>query len=252
MHVVIRSRAARKLRKGAVVALWVFGGGALVAGVFVASFIVAMKSEMQSTEVRVPDLSTMTLEEARSETEPLGLELHVVDQQHHVTIPSGRVLQQEPAPDASVRRGRKVRLVVSLGSEVLEVPRLVGQADRAVEIELRRQGFAPGDEARVHSADAPAGRILAQVPPAGTPSVPNSRIHRLVSDGPRQTRFVMPDLTGLSRTAAERWVRLCGLRSGSIRKVPAVDSRRGTVVGQLPLAGYPVRARDVVELSIAR
>ena len=62
----------------------------------------------------------------------------------------------------------------------------------------------------------------------------------------------MPDLTGLSRTAAERWVGMCGLRRGTVRKVPAVGSRRGMVVGQLPLAGYPVRARDVVELSIAR
>jgi len=241
-----------RLRVVGMTALWVIGGGALVAGVFVLSFVLAMKSEMQSTQVTVPDLGSLTLDEAAREADPLELRLEVVDRKHHVTVSSGRILQQEPAPGASVRRGRKIKLVVSLGGEVLEVPSLVGQADRAVEIELRRDGFAPGDEARIHSSAASNGRVLAQVPPAGSPTVPNTRIHRLVSVGERTPSWVMPDLTGLSRTAAERWIQVCGFRRGSVRRVPARGRPSGTVVGQLPLPGYPVRSRQIVELSIAR
>ena len=74
----------------------------------------------------------------------------------------------------------------------------------------------------------------------------------MVSEGPPTATWVMPDLTGLSRTAAERWIRVCGFRRGSVRRVPAVGRASGTVVGQLPLPGYPVRSREIVELSIAR
>ena len=62
----------------------------------------------------------------------------------------------------------------------------------------------------------------------------------------------MPDLTGLSRTAAERWIRVCGFRIGAVRRVPSDSASPDTVVGQLPLAGYPVRSREIVELTLAR
>jgi beta-lactam-binding protein with PASTA domain len=62
----------------------------------------------------------------------------------------------------------------------------------------------------------------------------------------------MPDLTGLSREAAERWLAGAGFRRGAVRRVRMGARPAGTVVGQLPLAGYPVRSKEVVELSVAR
>ena len=47
----------------------------------------------------------------------------------------GMEIEQMPRAGSSVRRGRKVKLVVSLGGEVLAVPDLIGQASRAVEID---------------------------------------------------------------------------------------------------------------------
>lgn len=245
-------RPAGRLRKFAWITLWVAGGGALVAGTFVVAFVLAMKSELRSTEVKVPDLETLPLADAERTVEPAGLRLEIVDRRHDPTTPSGRVLQQSPAAGASVRRGRKVKVVVSLGGRVLEVPDLRGRADRTAAISLERDGLAAGDEARVHAAGVPAGRVVAQVPAAGSPAVPAARVHRLVSEGDAPVRWVMPDLTGLSRTAAERWVELCGFRLGPVRRVPGRGRRAGVVVGQHPLAGYPVRTRDVVELSVSR
>ena len=143
------------------------------------------------------------------------------------------------------------RRVYHARGKVLEVPDLVGHAARAVAIELRQGGLIPGEEAHVHSYDLSAGRVIAQVPPSLAKVVPNSRVYRLVSDGPPPATWVMPDLTGLSRTAAERWIETCGLRVGPVRRVPGRGRSSGTVAGQLPLTGYPVRSLDVVELSVA-
>lgn len=242
----------RQLRRVAVVAAWILGGGALVAAVFGFSFYFAMRMEMNSTEVKVPDLTGATLEDAARLVEPRDLVLQVVDQRHDPAVASGRVLQQTPPPQASVRRGRKVKLVISLGGRVLVVPELVGHASRAVEIELRQEGFIPGDEARVYSWSAAQGAVLAQVPPAQTPAVPNTRVHRLVSDGPPVATWVMPDLTGLSRGSAEHWISTSNFRRGAVRRVRMDGRPSGSVVGQLPLAGYPIRSRDVIELTVAQ
>ena len=244
-------RTSGRLERVARAALWVALGGALVMGVFVASFFLAMRVEMRSTEVGVPDLAGLTLDEARARVNPLELVLEVVDQRNDPGVASGRVLEQMPPAGASVRRGRKLKLILSLGGKVLLVPDLTGSAARTAVIELVQQGFAPGDEARVPSYELEAGRILAQVPAPGASVVPQSRLHRLVSDGPPPSVFVMPDLTGRSRQDAERRIALYGFRQGAVRQVSAGGRPPGTVVAQLPESGYPVRVTDIVELAVA-
>ncbi len=93
--------------------------------------------------------------------------------------------------------------------------------------------------------------MLAQVPPATTPAVANTRVHRLISDGPPIRTWVMPDLGGLGRQRAESWVEDSGFRV-TVRQVRITGRPAGTVVGQLPLAGYPIRSNDIVELTVAR
>lgn len=247
-----RPRALAHARRALIVLLWVGGGGVLVGVVFVTSFFMAMRVEMRSSEVSVPDLQGMTLEAASKHVEPVELVLAVADQRHDPAVPSGRVLQQTPPAGSTVRRGRKIKLVLSLGGKVLEVPDLVGQASRAVEIELQQQGFVPGDQARIHSAYAPSGDVVAQVPPKETPAVPGTRVHRLVSEGSPPLVWVMPDLTGLRRAEVERWIGGSSFRQGAVRRLPGTGWPAGTVVGQLPLAGYPIRSKDVIELTIAQ
>jgi len=248
--IIGKGRWGRVVRKGAVAGLWLFGGGALVLGVFGLSFYFAMRVEMSSTEVTVPDLSGLTLEAATAQVEPLELVLAVVDHRHDPAVRSDRVLQQVPGAGSAVRRGRKVKLIISLGEAVLQIPNLVGEAARTVEIGLRRGGFAPGYEVRVPSMTIPAGKVMAQAPPADTPAVPNTRVHRLVSEGPARVVWVMPDLRGWDRTHAETGLKDGGFRV-AVRRVRSSGQPTGTVLGQLPLAGYPVRKNDIIELTVA-
>lgn len=224
----------------------------LIFAVFSISFYLSLQSSVRSNQVRVPELEGLDVEEAATSAEGLGLVIQIVDQRHDPSVQSGRVLEQTPQADSSVRRGRKIKVVVSLGGEVLEVPDLIGHANRAVAIELRQVGFFPGDEARVPNRRSQPGTVLAQVPAAGTPAVPKTRIHRLIADGLPPATWVMPDLTGLSQSRAELWISQSGLRRGAVRRVRMGGRVPDSVVGQLPLAGYPVRKTDVIELTVAR
>jgi serine/threonine-protein kinase len=177
--------------------------------------------------------------------------LQVADERHDPRVPSGHVIEQVPVPGSSVRRGRKIKLVLSRGDRVLTVPSVVGRPVRAVDVDLRQDGFVPGDLARAPSYREPAGTVLGQVPAPGTPSVPRARVHRLVSDGAPTAVWVMPDLTGLARADAEKWISMSGFRRGAVRRVRMGGRAPDSVVGQMPLAGYPVRSRDVVDLTVA-
>jgi serine/threonine-protein kinase len=231
--------------------LWVVGGGAVVGVVGLASFCVALRSDRRSNLVEVPDWTGRGREESLAQARTWGLVLEVAEMRHDPGVAVDRIVQQDPAPGTQVRHGRTIRVVVSLGGETLTVPTVTGQPARQAELELRRQGLTPGWEARVHDNLVPVGQVIDQAPAGGTLSVSGERVHRLVSDGPRMPRWVMPDLAGRSLRDAQEWITLCGFRSGAVRKVPADGRRSGTVVGQLPLSGYPVARRAVVELTVA-
>lgn len=231
--------------------LWTVLGGIFVGTVGLVSFCVALRSDRRTNLVEVPDWIGHGREDALAQAQEMGLAFEVAELRHDPGVAVDRIVQQDPAAGTEVRHGRTIRVVVSLGGETLTVPSVIGQPARQAELELRRFGLTPGWEARIHDNDAPASEVLDEAPAAGTLSVSGDRVHRLVSDGPRTARFVMPDLTGKTLRDVQEWITLCGFRSRAIRRVPAEGKRSGTVVGQLPLSGYPIVRRDVVELTVA-
>lgn len=247
MSVEPKRRVLRVLRWGA----WGIGALVLVLLVAGSAFFLSLRLDARSRLAEVPDLVGLPRDDAARRAEDRGLLVEVIDRRHDPQVQSGSVLLQDPAAGVVVRPGRTIRLVLSLGGEVIPVPGVVGHASRRVEIELRQQGLTPGEEAHVYDIRAPLGTVLAQVPPPGTAGMPGTRVHRLVSDGPRPPRWVMPDLAGRPLAVAERWIETAGFRKGAVRRVPSPGTPAGGVVGQLPLAGYPIGARDVVELTVA-
>lgn len=234
----------------ALVAWVLLGGGALLVTA-VTTFWLAMHLELRSNTVDVPDVVGKSRDEAEAVLRAARLALDVADERYDMAVPSGHVLTQDPAAAVEVRPGRRIRVVLSLGNQVLHVPDVRRLPARQVDLSLRQDGFLPGGEAHVHSQDVPAGEVLAQAPPPGSVTVPGSRVHRLVSDGPRPARWVMPDLSGRPLREVEQWVTLCGFRKGPVRRLASPGSPPGSVVGQMPLAGHAVQARDVIELTVA-
>lgn len=237
-------------RRITILAAWTLGAGALVLVIGAISFWLAMRADRRSTAVSVPDLGGLPLADALAAAETVGLRVEVVDERNDASVASGRVLGQDPPAAAQVRVGRTVRVVLSLGGKTVRVPALTGKPAREVAIRLGQDGLTAGDEARAHERIATPGTVIAQVPPAESPALPGGRVHRLVSDGPVPARWVMPDLTGRSLSRVEDWLDLCGLRRGAVRRIPTSGRPSGVVVGQLPLSGYPIPARGVVELTV--
>ena len=142
------------------------------------------------------------------------------------------------------------------GREVT-IPKVVGMSP----LEAERAGSASGlqliVEREFYSADVPEGRIITQMPPAGTKVRRGWSIRVARSLGPQ--RVSIPDVTGESARAAELNIRRRGLALGSVAQIsfPADSSNASSnslpdqVVSQSPPANANGVAAPKINLLVS-
>jgi beta-lactam-binding protein with PASTA domain len=116
----------------------------ILAAVFLASTLTAMRFAIHGRVVAVPKLESMTAGDAECSTQANGLLIEVENRFFSPTVPEGRIISQLPAPGEKVRRGTRVRVALSLGQQKIVIPSVVGQSQRAAEINIARRGLELG------------------------------------------------------------------------------------------------------------
>lgn len=114
--------------------------------------------------VRVPELASMPLGEARAALEAAGLRLGGLSSQDSARA-GDTVLSLTPAPGAWISVGRAVDLVVASGSN--GVPPVTGLPEREGIAALQGAGFVAVTET-AEDGSVPAGTVLASAPGEGT------------------------------------------------------------------------------------
>ncbi len=177
------------------------------------SGFLAMRLAIHGREVKVPNLTGMSLAEANEKTSALGLALHLDNRFYSTMTPSGRIISQFPLPGATVRKAWDIRVTESLGAQQVSIPDVVGQAERPASLAIRRLSLDLGAVATIGAPGEP-GIVLAQSPPPNAEGVDRPRVSLLLSQ-PGATvpqAYLMPQLTGLPFSAAASRARLLGLQ----------------------------------------
>ncbi len=209
----------------------------------IVSAFITMKAVTWSRTVAVPDVRDMNLPAAINLIRNAGLNIKVEREEHHPTVQQNYIIGQNPAPGERVKSGRDVLVVVSLGSQEVTVPQVSGLVFRLAQVALRQAGLNLGELARVNSP-LPADTVILQSPPQGTVAQKDSAVDILASAGPRATRYVTPDLTGMTLTQAGDAVRPMG---GKV-----LYSGKGAVIAsQQPKGGFrlPGNGQIIVALG---
>ncbi|WP_165362856.1 Stk1 family PASTA domain-containing Ser/Thr kinase [Promicromonospora panici] len=116
--------------------------------------------------------------------------------QHDSEVPEGEVISVEPAEGLRWERDRPVRLVVSLGEELAEVPAgLVGMRERDARTALRDAGLSDVEVSREYTNDAVAGEVIWASVRDGDMVPTDEHVRLTVSDGPPPV--TVPDVAGL-------------------------------------------------------
>jgi len=212
------------------------------------SAITAMRIAIHGREVTMPNLVGKNVSEASKMLESRGLVLRVADRIYS-DQPINVVLRQTPTAGLLMKVSQQAHVVLSLGQRQLQIPLLEGNSLRASRVELLRQGLQVGEVSAINMPDEPVDTIVLQNPKPGAGAA-TPRVDVLISQGPRETYYVMPHLVGLNETDAQRRLDQAQMRR-KVNYVSAPQWPRGAVIDQTPLAGTKVPSSATIELTVA-
>jgi serine/threonine-protein kinase len=230
-----------------IVVVTVFAAIAFGTGVFVFNYLLMPGLIHSGTEVRVPDLHQLSLEQAEAVAAQEGLQISRAGERFDTDVPRGFIISQDPAPGSPVRRQKTVRVISSLGEEFSSVPAVFGESRRSAEQLLQSSGLTVGRITRSPSANAGEGLVLGTDPPAESVLPRGTPVSLLISTGPGARAFLMPDLLGREIGRARSQLEAFGLYV----RVPGTSGAVGAIVAQTPRPGARITVRDTVVLQAA-
>lgn len=222
----------------------------VVAGIL--SALTAMRFAIRGREVVVPSLRGKTEAEAQALLQQQGLVLKVSSKRFSADIPEGRIVEQIPAIGTRLKQSRSVKVLLSLGDRKYAVPNLLGTSLRAAQLTLNNRRLTLGNTLYAHTPEGDPSTVVYQSPAAGTTEGSDPSVHILISLGPAEQFYIMPDLIGQPAELVASRARVEGFRIGKMNfhKYPGVEP--GVVIQQKPQAGYRLSKQDTILLDVSQ
>ena len=167
------------------------GGGLVLTGFL--AWYGAMQLALEKDRVAVPRVIGMEAVAATQRLQEEGFQPVITSEEYSDRAPVGAVVSQRPPSGIRARKGGDVRLTVSKGGDVLLLPTLMGGPLTRARRILVDGGLLLGRVTQIHSAEYPAGDVIAQDPPPGTPVRRGTAVDLLVSLGPEGSRGPGPE-----------------------------------------------------------
>lgn len=143
----------------------------------------------QGTEqVDVPDVAGLHPEEAKKLLKEKGLVPSAGEAAYSDDVEEGLVITTNPESGTTVDAGSTVEYIVSLGSEGIEVPSVVGMSEDTARATLEKAGFQV-NVSRASDGSVPSSQIISQNPKAGERRDKDSIIDITVSAGPEKQEY---------------------------------------------------------------
>lgn len=135
----------------------------LLVVVMVAGAMVFLNIATQhNKELVVPDFSNLTVAEAEAVAAQAGMRVEVTDSVFVKRMKKGAVRDQNPAPGAMVKEGRRISLTINaLNSKKVTMPNLVGLSMRQALAELQSRGLVVGK--LIYVQDLATNNVLRQL-----------------------------------------------------------------------------------------
>lgn len=240
----------------------------ILAAVFLASAMTAMRFAIHGREVSVPKLEGLHDDAAERLAFKNGLDIDVDSRYFSLGVPEGQVLSQLPPAGERVRRGTRVRVALSLGAQKLVVPNVIGNSERAAELNIGRRGLELGTVAVVHLPGYPPDQVVAQSPPANAENVASPKVNVLVTAGADSEAdlYITPDFVGHTLDEASKAIAESPMHFGKVSTVKnagpkptnghatmaALPRTPATVLRQTPAAGQKIPAGTPINFEVVR
>lgn len=221
--------------------------------VFLSSAVLSSRIIQKGEIVSVPDISGKTLAEAERDLARKRLLLQEKGIEFSDRYERGRIISQEPQAGSKIRTNHAVRVAVSGGSEMVDVPALVGRSLEAASKLLSENGLQRGLISQIHTGRYAAGRIIAQEPaPGGQKIKRTAPLNFLVSQGEIEPKYLMPDLIGRKAGPSLPRLRELGFKVSDVRYAYYPGLEAGVIIKQFPPQGFGISKRGLISLEVSR
>ncbi|MCL2437819.1 MAG: Stk1 family PASTA domain-containing Ser/Thr kinase [Coriobacteriia bacterium] len=197
----------------------------------------------------VPDLTGMTLDEARNAVSDANFTINHTTENHN-TVPEGQIINQSPSAGDELPGGSTINVVVSAGVASVAIPDVAGLTRQEAINRISNAGLNPQEGTAAHSDTVAEGRVISQNPSpgAGVSIQQGATVTFVISRGPRPPEMVeVPNVSGRNEAAARQAIENAGLR---VRNVSHAEGEIGVVISQNPGAGQRVQPNSQVDITI--
>ncbi|MDN4483415.1 Stk1 family PASTA domain-containing Ser/Thr kinase [Demequina lignilytica] len=194
--------------------------------------------------VTVPDVRSLTEEQAISELEDAGLRVTRTDTTDDGGIDEGRAVETSPAAGEEVANDSTVTLYLSSGK--VDLPDLTGMSESDARAAVTELGLIP-QVTYQEFAQGPYGEVESQSP---SPSRVDNGTTVTLTVGTQPSTVAVPDVTGMSESNAKSEIQGAGLQVGAVSTDttdPQVD-KAGTVKSTNPKGGTQVTPDTLVDI----
>lgn len=251
-----RSRAISDSDKKTVYSALVTSG--IIAVVFVTLLVNLMFPEFQplgflsnfgNKEVEIPNLLTMTIEEASKKLEGTELSLITKGSQEDPNSEAGTIIEQYPKGGRIVKGAQSIEIVIAKGIESITLNDYSATEINVAELELKALGLGVNIEYTTSDSIA-EGYVVSQYPAADSAVKENSTVTLYVSEGKEGATVIVPRLIGKPRAEAKRIIESENLVMGDFER-KASSEPKDTVIEQSIDGGESVEAKTVINLVVS-
>ena len=207
----------------------------------------------EEIEVEMPDVIGETEEEAVRRIEALNLVVRNITTSYDENMEQGRVLSTTPNPGSRLAEGTAITIVISRGSDRVEVPDLRGMTQASARDTLTSNHLLVGTVTDEFSDDVPAGAVVSQSVAPGERVARNTPVNFVVSRGPEPPETVgVPNLSGRTEAEARSAITDAGLTVGTVVTEYHPTVMAGRVINQSHNAGSQVDRGTSIDFTVSR
>ncbi len=203
-------------------------------------------------EVIVPNIENKSVIEALEIVSKVGLGLKKIGESYNPNYPEGTIITQRPPAGMTVREGRFIGVILSLGGEKVFVPNLVGEERRKAEILLRQYSLFVGTVTKRYSLKYDIDKVISQSPTAGEIVEKNSYVNIDISLGhPPKDVLLMPDFINKNIEEVYIWSARNNIEV-KVNEKNFPDLNNGTVIEQYPQPDTVIDSGTKVEITVVK
>ena len=240
--------------------------GAIAATVIIAIIIIiaiasisgAFKKEKPATEQvttqeevrKMIDVLGMKEVEAIEELTKAGIS-YEIEREYSDVFEEDIVMNQSIPEGEEIEEDSKVKLVISKGQEMTEVPDVVGKKSEEAKTLLTAAGFEVELDEE-YDEEVEKDYVISQTPNGEAQAAKGSKVTIVVSKGEEVKVAVVPDLKKKTVSEAEAALSEKNLKLGNVKQEYSDDIKDGLVIAQSISSGTEVKEGTAVDITISK